>query len=256
MASPTADRLDLGADRLRGGLRWFVSVPVRRETYRRLAYLLLAFPLGIAYFVFLVVGLSVGISLSILVVGLPILVVVLAATLLGAQFERWLVTRLLPAEINGSRRLEGDRRRDRALDLLTDVRTWTPFVYLPSVFLLGLVSFVVLTTGLSTALAMLLVPLYYDQPGLYVGFVTDRAPEFHQTVYLAWNQLLVGFEAVVTVGYWEITTLPQALTVAAGGLLLGLLTLHALNGLGWVFGRYAKLLLEGGYDVTALIDSS
>jgi hypothetical protein len=256
MASPTAERLDLGADRLRGGLRWFVSVPVRRETYRRLGYLLLAFPLGLAYFVFLVVGLSVGVSLSILVVGLPILALVLGATLLATQFERWLVTRLLPVEIDGRRALEGDRRRDRAFDLLTDLRTWTPFVYLPSVFVLGLVSFVVLTTGLSTALAMLLVPLYYDQPGLYVGVVTDRAPEFHQTVYLAWNQLLVGFEAVLRVGYWEITTLPQALVVAGGGLLLGLLTLHALNGLAWLFGRYATLLLEGGYDVTALIDSS
>ncbi|ELY54593.1 hypothetical protein C491_18364 [Natronococcus amylolyticus DSM 10524] len=256
MASPTAERLDLGADRLRGGLRWFVSVPVRRETYRRLGYLLLAFPLGLAYFVFLVVGLSVGISLTILVVGLPMLAIVLGVTLLAAQFERWLVTLLLPVEIDSSRRLEGDRRRDQALDLLTDLRTWTPFVYLPSVFVLGLVSFVVLTTGLSTALAMLLVPLYYDQPGLYVGVVTDRAPEFHQTVYLAWNQLLVGFEAVLTVGYWEITTLPQAIVVAGSGLLLGLLTLHALNGLAWLFGRYAKILLEGGYDVTALIDSS
>lgn len=256
MASPTAERFDAGVDRLRGGLRWFLSPPLRRETYRRVAYLLLAVPLGLAYFVFLVVGLAVGISLSILVVGLPILVLVLGVTLLVAQFERWLVTRLLPIEINGSRRLEGDRGRDRALDLLTDLRTWTPFVYLPSVFVLGLVSFVALTTGLSTALAMLLVPLYYDQPGLYVGIVTDRAPEFHQTVYLAWNQLLVGFEAVLTVGYWEITTLPQALAVAGGGLLLGLLTLHALNGLALLFGRYARLLLEGGYDPTALIDSA
>lgn len=238
------------------GLRWFVAVPARRETYRRLAYLLLAFPLGLLYFVGLVVGISIGIGLSVILVGIPILAFVVGTALLAAQFERRLVSRLLPVEIGARRELEGERRRDRALDLATDRRTWTPLLYLPSVFLLGTVSFTLLTTALSTALAMVLVPLYYDQPGLYVGVVTDRAPEFHQTVYLAWNQLLVGFEAVVTVGYWEITTLPQALAVAVGGIVLGLLTLHALNALAGLFARYARLLLADGYDPTVLIGSA
>lgn len=256
MGSTTTGTAGTTADRFARGLRWFLSVPVRRETYRRLAYLLLAFPLGLLYFVGLVVGLSVGIGLSVVLVGIPILAFVVGTALLVAQFERRLVTRLLPVEIDARRQLEGERRRDRALDLATDLRTWAPLLYLPSVFLLGTVSVTVLSTGLSTALAMVLVPLYYDQPGLYVGVVTDRAPEFHQTVYLAWNQLLVGFEAVVTVGYWEITTLPQALAVAAGGVVLGLLTLHALNALAGLFARYARLLLGDGYDPTALVRSA
>ena len=46
------------------------GVFVKPQTYLNILYLLLAFPLGIAYFVFLVTGFSLGISLLILWVGL------------------------------------------------------------------------------------------------------------------------------------------------------------------------------------------
>jgi hypothetical protein len=63
----------------------FFGVLRRSETYRNLGYDLLAFPLGIAYFVFLVTGLSVGVGLVIIWVGVPILLgVVLAWRGLGA----------------------------------------------------------------------------------------------------------------------------------------------------------------------------
>ena len=70
---------------------------------------------------------------------------------------------------------------------------------------------------------------------------------------MAWNQLLVGFEVVATGGYWEITTLPQALVVAGSGVVLALGAIHTLNGLARLFGWYTRLLLAGGYDATAVI---
>lgn len=236
------------AERAVEGLRWFVAVPARKRTYANLAYLLLAFPLGLAYFVALTVGVAVGIGLLILLVGVFVLATVIAGSLAVAQGERWLTNRLLGTEVTARTDLEGESVRDRATSLLLDRRTWLAPVYLGSKFVLGLASFVGVSVGLSTAVAMLLVPLYYDRPGLYVGFLTDRPPEFHQTIYLAWNQLLVGFEAVLTVGYWEVTTLPQALTVAIAGCVLGLLTLHAVNGLARLWGWWTRLCLDGGYD--------
>jgi len=54
------------------------GVGFRRETYHNLAYLLTRFPLGIAYFTTLVTGLSLGVGLVPVVVGIPILAGVLA----------------------------------------------------------------------------------------------------------------------------------------------------------------------------------
>ncbi|GER87484.1 hypothetical protein KDW_16460 [Dictyobacter vulcani] len=44
-----------------------------RQTLGNMLYLLLAFPLGLIYFVLMVVGLSVGASTLIIWIGLPIL---------------------------------------------------------------------------------------------------------------------------------------------------------------------------------------
>jgi len=57
----------------------FFDVIVKPKTWRSVGYLLLAFPLGIFYFVFLVTGLSLGFGLFITLLGIPILVGVLAA---------------------------------------------------------------------------------------------------------------------------------------------------------------------------------
>jgi hypothetical protein len=66
----------------------FFGVIVKLETYLGLIYLFLAFPLGLSYFIFLVTGLSLGISLLIIWVGLLILLLVFAAVWGLSAFER------------------------------------------------------------------------------------------------------------------------------------------------------------------------
>ena len=53
-----------------------------------MVYLWLAFPSGLFYFVFLTVGLSLGVSLVVVWVGIPILLVVVGAWWLFGAFER------------------------------------------------------------------------------------------------------------------------------------------------------------------------
>jgi len=65
------------------------------QTYKNLLYLLLAFPPGLAYYVVLVVSFSLGIALSVLVVGLGILLVAVVGPRLVASFERGLANVLL-----------------------------------------------------------------------------------------------------------------------------------------------------------------
>ncbi|MEY7848692.1 sensor domain-containing protein [Natrarchaeobius sp. A-rgal3] len=253
MSETATTRSDGPLERMGAGLKWFVMVPFERRTYASLAYLLLAFPLGLAYFVFVTVGVSLGLGLSILLVGIPILVATFALTLAVAGFERWLTTTMLRVEIEPRVEPDGECNRDRLVSLVTNPKNWTALCYVPAKFFLGTVSFSLSITGFSTGASMLMLPFYYDRPGLYVGVVSDRAPEISQTLYLGWNYLLVGVEAVFTVGYWEISTLSEALVAAVLGVVVVLGTFHVLNALARLWAWFARLTLEGAFDPLAAL---
>jgi hypothetical protein len=226
----------------------FVTAPVRPQTYRNLLYLLLAFPLGIIYISVVPGGFVAGLALSLFLVGLPILALLVGFMFVAAGLERRLARALLQRPVSGRSTIAGDGWRDTLKNLVTDPKTWAPLVYLPLKFAVGTAALLVATTGLSTGVSMLFVPLYYDQPGLYVGLVTDRPVELHPALYVGWNNLLVGFETVLSVGYWEIESLPAALMVAVAGLTVCLLTVAVLNGLARATGWLTGMLLADGYD--------
>src|SRR2546426_11926458 len=69
------------------------------QTYRNLLYLLLSFPLGIAYVVFLITGLSLGTGLLVIFVGVPILIGMLFACQGLGAFERRLARSMLHLSI-------------------------------------------------------------------------------------------------------------------------------------------------------------
>ncbi|WP_135853081.1 sensor domain-containing protein [Halorussus salinus] len=221
------------------------GVPFRLQTYRNLLYLALAFPLGLAYFIFLLVGLSLGVGLAITVVGIPILLAVLAISTGLASVEREIATVLLGVEVESPGWVVTDEGTiiDRAKRLVTDLGTWKALAYLGSKLVIGITAFVAVTTLLVTAVSMLAVPLVYDQPGVYVGLVTDAPIQFHPSLYVVWRNLLVGVETVVNIESWQVRTLPAALGVAGFGLLLGIVSLHLLNGLARFSAWYTKFML-------------
>ncbi|WP_134670076.1 sensor domain-containing protein [Halorussus marinus] len=236
-------------------LRSVFGVPLRLQTYRNLLYLVLAFPLGLVYFVFLSIGLSLGVGLAITVIGIPILLAVLAVSTGLAAVERELATLLLGVHIETASGPTPESLIERAKRLVIDVGTWKALVYLGSKFVIGVVSFVVVTTLLVTATSLLAVPFVYQQPGVYVGVVTDAPIEFHPSLYVAWRQILVGVETVVSVGSWQVTTLSEALAVAGGGVLLGVASLHLLNGLARLSGWYTKVMLGSSTGEWAVSDA-
>src|SRR3981081_3100554 len=69
------------------------------RTYLRILYLILTFPLGLLYFIVIVTGLSVRLSLAIVIVGFGILILTLLTLLLFARMERQLAIHLLGARI-------------------------------------------------------------------------------------------------------------------------------------------------------------
>ncbi|WP_090308805.1 sensor domain-containing protein [Natronorubrum texcoconense] len=220
--------------------------PFRPQTYLNLCYLLLAFPLGIIYFVFLVTGFSLGFGLLIIAVGVPILLLVLAASHVFAAFERATTRHLLSINIDspGYPFLDGEDGIDGVRLLVFGLETYAAICYLFLKFVVGIVSFVLLTTMLTTSIALLLTPLYYDQPNVQVGLVNGGDP-IHLTpsLELPWNELLVGVEFAVTIAEWEATTLPEALAVSVVGVVVLVASLALLNAFAWLNGQVSRLFL-------------
>jgi hypothetical protein len=79
--------------------RGFFGVIVDPQSYLNIVYLLVAFPLGTFYFVFLITGLSLGFGLFITLFGIPILLLVLGGSSVLCGFERAVAITLLKEDI-------------------------------------------------------------------------------------------------------------------------------------------------------------
>ena len=75
------------------------SVARVAQTYRNIAYLMLGLPLGIAYFVFLVTGFSLGAGLAVTLAGIPVLLLVLIGSRVLCTFERQVSDKVLGVHI-------------------------------------------------------------------------------------------------------------------------------------------------------------
>ncbi|WP_157971657.1 sensor domain-containing protein [Halorussus litoreus] len=211
---------------IRDAATTFVGVPARTQTYRNLVYLAVAFPLGLAYFVGLTFGFSLGAGLAITVVGVPMLLATLAGSTLLTRVEAELANRLLGTSIHTRLPDASGGILDAVKRLVTDANTWIGVAYLFGKFVFGLVSFTALVSLLSAAGSMLVAPLTYSS-AYYVG------PHF--------GTLSVGpFES----GRLVVNTFGRAVGVAVVGLVLALGSLHLLNALARVAGTVTEALLD------------
>jgi hypothetical protein len=143
----------------------FVRAPFLLRTYANLIYLMLAFPLGLGYFVFLTVGLSVGLGLTIVWIGLPILALVFAGSWGLAALERQFAIVALGAEVPPmapppAAQVQGFWKRVGAF--FSNPVTWKGMAFLLVKFPLGIVSFVATVTLLATSSALLLAPIFWQ----------------------------------------------------------------------------------------------
>lgn len=132
----------------------------RRVTYTRLGYLLLSPLLGTIYFVFLATGITVGVGLLLVWVGVPVLLGVLGLSRRLAGFERAQVNALLGSHIATPRPrpfvatgLEGMRM------MLTDSTTWRSVLWLVLRVPLGLLTSIALTTWTLLVAALVGAPV-------------------------------------------------------------------------------------------------
>ena len=195
-----------------------------RQTYLNMIYLLISFPLGVAYFVFLVTGISLGLGLVITLVGIPLLVLMTFLWYWVGIFERELSSNILGIDIRPvkNRALKQKDFLKKVTTHLSQPITWKSLAYLFIKFPLGILSFVALVTLLSVSLSLAVFPIVYYSLRDISG---------------------ISFMAIDGVSYVPQTW--QVFLVAIVGILLLFVSMHLLNGLAYVSGLFAKILLGG-----------
>lgn len=201
-------------------LERFFAPPFEVQTYRNLLYVALAFPLGLLYWIALSIGAVMGIATTPLLVGVPILAAVLVFARHLAAFEGWLARELLDVDVAYEAALPaGDGIVSALLELLRTPRTYRTIGYLFAKFLLGTVSFVVLTATGSITVALLLAPVLYDQP-----------------------------DVAYRMGSWQVETVVGAAGLFALGIVAVFASLHLINLCARLSGRFAATMLGPGID--------
>ena len=208
-------------------VKQFFGVVAREGTYLNIIYLLLAFPLGTAYFVFLVTGLSLGLGLSITLLGIPILLLMLIAWWGLIVFERQLAIWLLHVDIPPISRdtASGQSIWVQLKAHLSNPLTWKGLVYLFARFPLGIFSFIVAFTLIALTGALVFAPLTYTNP-----------------------------ESQMYIFSLHIDTLYEAVICSIVGLGVGLISMHIMNGLAFVSGRFTSLMLGAAREQRLITD--
>ncbi|ARS90368.1 sensor domain-containing protein [Natrarchaeobaculum aegyptiacum] len=196
-------------------LRGVLTAPIDPWTYRSLAYLLLAFPLAILYFVVLVTGASMTLGLSITLLGPLAFLATLLAILALAWLDAAVTDGLLEVDVTTTFPETGEGIVAFVRELLLGPETWLGAVYVLWKTVLGFVAFVGIVVGLSLAASLLVAPLYYGEH--------------------------------VVVGWYQVDTLVRALLAAAGGVVVGYLTLSLVN----LTGHLSAVVAEGLLPETA-----
>ncbi len=197
----------------------FFGVVLDPHTYGALFYMLLSLVTGIFFFTWVVTGLSLSVSLLILIIGIPVLLLFLGSVRVLSLVEGRIIEALLgvrmPRRPAYTDRSQGWLARIGAM--FTDGRTWLTMLYFVLMLPLGVAYFSLATTLLSTSLALVFAPLadaLFDRPvGIWIDGVN------------------------VADGFWL-----WPVSVAAGLVLL-FGTLHLARAIGRLHGAVAKHLL-------------
>lgn len=211
-------------------LKAFFGVAADPRAYAGLFYMVFSLATGIFYFSWTVTGLSLSLGLSILIIGIPLIVLFFASVRVLSLVEGRLVEVML-----GERMPRRPLYQDAELPLLTrignmftDPRTWSTLLYLVLMLPLGIVYFTTAVTGLSFGVAIVLEGLLHiaHLNGLWDA---DR-------IGLVQGDYSIWFVRPDYSPIW----IP--LRIAMGVLVL-FLTLHLARGVASVHGALAKQLL-------------
>jgi hypothetical protein len=138
----------------------FAPIPGLAQTGKDFLYLVLGLPLGIATFTFAVTALSLSVGLAITLVGIPLLVLTLLASRWIARLERARAGLVVADPVVADPPLRGDVI-ERSKALARDRSAWTGVAWSVLLLPIGTFGFTVAVTLWSTALGFASSPLWY-----------------------------------------------------------------------------------------------
>jgi signal transduction histidine kinase len=197
-------------------------------TISNLTYLFLSFPLGLAYFIFIVAGLAVGFPLTLVCgIGIPALLLTLWMSVQGAALERWLNDAMLGIPVPFTFRSSGPLRfTDRLMARLRDPYAWRALLYLLLKFPFSLVALVMTVSLLGVAFFLMYFP---------IGFLTHSISK----------NMSIDFWSVS----FQIDSLRNAFAAATLGLILAVISFPILNLMAHWWGRFARVMLTNTDDL-------
>ena len=205
-----------------------------------IAFLLLSFPLGLLYFLLVVIGLTVGVSTLILWIGLPILFATLVLVRGMAAIERRMATNLLHVSFP-SQRYRHDASQQGFLrrfgNALRDPLTWTSTIYMLLKLPLGIISFVLALVLPIVAISVTLLPLAY-LVNLFVNSILLMNG-------IQSTGIIIPYFIEVR-GQFDLVMFARSFIGVPIGLILWFVTRYLLNGLALLSGEMARALLSPG----------
>lgn len=201
--------------------------------------MMIALATGIFYFTWVVTGLSVSLSLMILIIGIPLALLFLGSVRVLSFLEGYLVQGLLGAQLRSpgdfnSEIIEDADNSDvtiwmRIKAMLSDVRTWTSMIYMVLQLGLGILYFTFAVTALTVSISFIVAPLLqFISPEQFV--MIDAHALEHLSEDLPW---LANVE--------EPSILSWALLPI--GIVFLFLTMHIARGVGYLHRHIAEALL-------------
>lgn len=207
----------------------FFGVLADPRAYGALFYLMLTMATGVLYFSWVTTGLSLSLGLSILIIGLPFVILYFGSIRVLSLVEGRIVEAMLGQRMP-RRPHYTDRQRPlltQIKELFTDPRIWGTQLYFLMMLPLGVVYFTAIITLVTIALGLILLPL-----AMWVGLATGNLTSD------AWQLLdtrLLGVD-------WSVDSWFTPVLLLAGILLL-ICTLHLARGIGYLHGMFAKHML-------------
>ncbi|GHO93282.1 hypothetical protein KSF_033300 [Reticulibacter mediterranei] len=212
----------------------------QKQTYTSIGYLLLSFPLGIFYFVFLAVGLTVGIGTLVIWLGVPVLLFVMwfwwkLAAMERAMAIKWLKVDIPPMEgqVDNTKPLW-----DRVRTHLSNSVTWKSLLYLFLKLLIGSITFCITLSALVMVIALLSVSLSLGavfSPFVFLFLSITGAFRRSRSTLISQSMKLTPPQRPLTIGR------VLHISLMAGGLVF--VPLYIINGMAWGWGQIARSML-------------
>ena len=195
----------------------FFGIIAKPEPWLNILYNLISFPLGIFYFVFLLTGIVLGLSLLIIWIGIFILFAMMLIWWYLSMFERELAILFCRVKIAPMKREEDEGKSlwSKFVLHLKQPVTWKGLLFLFMKFPIGILQFVITVTLISVVGGLISAPFTYS----YIDIDT---------------------------GLFYINSLPIAIYCCLFGIILVFPVLHLFNFLGKILGQFASVLL--GYE--------